>query len=156
MVSVRSLTAVLLLVLSAAASAQSRADLERGRYLVLIGHCNNCHTAGYSAKEGDVPESAWLTGSAVGWRSAAGTTYPTNLRIYFQNLTEDAWLHAARNARMRPPMPWWSLRDTNDADLRAMYRYIRSLSPTGAPAPAFLPPDRMPTPPFVQLPMPPR
>lgn len=139
---------------SADVQAQGTADLDRGRYLVLIGHCNNCHTAGYTEKAGDVPESDWLMGSSVGWRSAAGTTYPTNLRIYFQNLSEEAWLHAARHMRTRPPMPWWSMRDTNDADLRAMYRYIRSLKPLGQPAPAFLPPDRMPSPPYVQLPLP--
>jgi mono/diheme cytochrome c family protein len=144
------------LVLSGAAHGQSNADIERGRYLVLIGHCNNCHTAEYSAKQGKVPEREWLMGSRVGWRSAAGTVYPHNLRLYFANLSEDAWLHAARNMRPRPPMPWWSLRDTSDADLRAMYRYIRSLTPLGEPAPAFVPPDRTPAPPFVQLPAPPK
>jgi hypothetical protein len=33
-----------------------------------------------------------------------------------------------------------------------MYRFIRSLGAAGDPAPAFLPPDQMPPPPFVQLP----
>lgn len=134
--------------------AQSKADLERGRYMILVGHCNNCHTAGYAERQGDVPERDWLMGSRVGWRSGAGTAYPNNLRIYFANLTEEAWLHAARHMRPRPPMPWWSLRDTSDDDLRAMYRYVRSLSPLGDEAPAALPPEQVPPPPFVQLPMP--
>jgi mono/diheme cytochrome c family protein len=152
----RSLAGFILLGLACSASAQPAVDIERGRYLVLIGHCNNCHTANYAERQGDVPEREWLMGNRVGWRSAAGTAYPTNLRIYFSNLTEDAWLHAARNMRSRPPMPWWSVRDTNDDDLRAIYRYLRSLTPLGQPAPAFVPPDRMPPPPFVQLPMPPK
>jgi hypothetical protein len=33
-------------------------------------------------------------------------------------------------------MPWFNLRDMNDADLRALYRYLRSLGPKGEPAPA--------------------
>lgn len=37
-------------------------------------------------------------------------------------------------------MPWFALRDRSDADLRAAYRFIRSLQPAGQPAPAYLPP----------------
>jgi len=37
-------------------------------------------------------------------------------------------------------------------DLRALYHYIRSLGPVGDPAPAFLPPDRVPPRPYNQLP----
>jgi mono/diheme cytochrome c family protein len=152
----RWLFTILLLSLAASASGQAASDIERGRYLVVIGHCNNCHTANYTERQGDVPETEWLMGNRVGWRSAAGTTYPTNLRIYFANVTEEAWLQVARSMRSRPPMPWWSVRDTSDQDLRAIHRYIRSLSPLGQPAPAFLPPERMPPPPYVQLPMPPK
>jgi hypothetical protein len=37
---------------------------------------------------------------------------------------------------MRPPMPWFNLRDMSDTDLIAMYRFMRSLGPAGEPAPA--------------------
>jgi hypothetical protein len=37
---------------------------------------------------------------------------------------------------MRPPMPWFNLREMTDEDLVAMYRYLRALGPAGAPAPA--------------------
>ena len=138
---------------AATALAQGNpATIERGRYLVVLGHCNNCHTAGYTAAAGNIPEERWLTGNPVGWRSKNGTTYAINLRIFFENLTEDAWLHFSRHARSRPPMPWWSLRDTNDEDLKAMYHYIRSLKPVGKPAPDVLPPDKMPARPYQQLP----
>lgn len=130
-------------------------DIDRGRYLVLIGHCNNCHTASYMERAGDVPETLWLTGSKLGWRSAAGTTYATNLRIYVSAISEDAWVQVCKSVKTRPPMPWWSLHDTSEPDLRLMYRFIRGLGAAGEAAPAFLPPDKMPAPPFVQLPMPP-
>jgi len=33
-------------------------------------------------------------------------------------------------------MPWFNLRDMSDQDLIDIFRYIRSLGPAGAPAPA--------------------
>jgi mono/diheme cytochrome c family protein len=57
--------------------------IERGRYLVRITGCNDCHTEGYAEAGGEVPEEQWLKGSALGWRGPWGTTYGTNLRIYF-------------------------------------------------------------------------
>ena len=130
----------------------SAQTIEHGRYMVLLGHCNNCHTAGYAPAEGKVPEAQWLLGNPVGWRSRMGTTYAVNLRLYMQNLSEEGWLQAAHTIRSRPPMPWWSLRDMRDDDLKAVYHYIRSLAPAGQPAPAFLPPDQTPQPPYNQLP----
>ena len=58
--------------------------IKRGRYLVVTGACNTCHTALYGMLGGDVPESDWLTGDKVGWRGIWGTTYATNLRLYMQ------------------------------------------------------------------------
>ena len=137
---------------AAVAQVPPAGSLERGRYMVLTGHCNNCHTAGYANASGNVPEEKWLMGNPVGWRGKRGTTYGTNLRLYVSNLSEDAWIQAIRTAEPRAPMPWWSVRATSDEDLRAMYRYIRSLQPLGDPAPAFLPPDQEPRPPYWRSP----
>lgn len=133
-------------------SGASAAVIQRGRYLVVIGHCNNCHTAGYSAAAGQVPEDRWLMGNPVGWRGKSGTTYASNLRLFVQSLSEEGWLQVARTIQSRPPMPWWSLRDTTDEDLKAMDHYIRSLRPAGQPAPGFLPPDQVPPRPYNQSP----
>lgn len=138
------LTVAVALTGCATAPGNATGDLARGRYLVVIGHCNNCHTEGYTNAAGEIPERDWLLGSKVGWRSSAGTAYPHNLRLYVANLSEDGWLAAARNMRPKPPMPWWSLRDTSDEDLRLIYRFVRSLGPVGDPAPEALPPDRDP------------
>jgi mono/diheme cytochrome c family protein len=140
---------------SASALAQvapSKATLERGRHLVLIGHCNNCHTAGYAPSSGKVPEERWLMGNPLGWRGKNGTTYASNLRIFVQNLSEKDWLNVMRTVEWRAPMPWWSIRDHTDDELKAMYHYIRSLKPVGEPAPAFLPGDKVPPRPYQQLP----
>jgi len=53
---------------TAIAAGPDAAQVDRGRYLVRIGGCNDCHTAGYPEAAGKLPEGQWLTGSAVGFR----------------------------------------------------------------------------------------
>lgn len=130
--------------------------VERGRYIVLIGGCNDCHTPGYAPSGGKVPEKDWLTGDSLGWNGPWGTTYASNLRIYMQDLTEDQWAKTAKTLSTRPPMPWFNLHHMTDRDLRAIHRFIRQLGPVGKPAPAYLPPDKQPPAPFVQIPGPPK
>ena len=87
-----------------------------------------------------VSEQQWLTGDRLGWRGPWGTTYPSNLRLALSRLSEDEWVHNARTLSYRPPMPWFALRDMDETDLRAFYRFVRALGPAGEPAPAWLPP----------------
>jgi hypothetical protein len=129
--------------------------VERGRYLTRIGGCNDCHTPGYLLHEGKVPEALWLTGDSFGWRGPWGTTYATNLRLSFANLTEEEWLVMAKNLKAKPPMPWFTLNDMHDEDLRAIYHFVRHLGPGGKEAPAYLPPDQEPSPPYALFPSPP-
>jgi mono/diheme cytochrome c family protein len=131
-------------------------DIERGRYLVKITGCNDCHTPGYMMTNGKVPEAQWLTGDTLGWRGAWGTTYAINLRLYMQSISEEEWLKIAATKETRPPMPWYVLRDLTKDDLRAIYRYVRQAGPAGKPAPAYLPPDKEPPPPFATFPAPPK
>ena len=137
-----------------AAQAGDDPLVARGKYLVMIAGCNDCHTPGYMATDGAVDESVWLTGDAVGWHGPWGTTYPPNLRLSVQNFSEEQWLVFAR-APKRPPMPWFALRDMTDEDVVAIYRYIRHLGPAGKPAPAALPPGQEPPEPVFRAPMPP-
>ena len=150
----KKLALLAVLIAAAPALAQEKTDplVKRGRYVVQIGGCNDCHTAGYAPSGGKVPEAQWLTGDALGWRGPWGTTYPTNLRLYMQNLTEDQWVKKAKALNTRPPMPWFNVRDMSTNDLRALYRYIRHLGPAGKPAPAYLPPEKTPPQPYVQFP----
>ncbi len=129
--------------------------LERGRYVITISGCNDCHTAGFAVSEGNVPEDQWLTGDSFGWRGPWGTTYGPNLRLFVAGLSEDEWVTAAKTLVRRPPMPWFNLNKTNEEDLRAMYQFIRSLGEPGEPAPAYIPPDQEPPPPYATFPAPP-
>ena len=141
-------------------STQAIADMngatfDRGKYLVSIGGCNDCHTEGYLLKEGKVPESEWLKGSSFGWRGPWGTTYPPNLRLFIKDLTEAQWVEKAQTLKRRPPMPWFDLNLMSGNDLRAIYRYIKSLGDPGTQAPAFIPPDKEPPMPYATFPPPP-
>jgi hypothetical protein len=66
-----------------------------------------------------------------------------------QTLSEDAWVQFAHTVSGRPPMPFWTLHTMTAQDLRAMYQFIKSLGPKGAPAPAGLPPGEEPKTPFI-------
>ena len=129
---------------------------DRGRYVISIGGCNDCHTPGYAMSGGTTPEKDWLVGDSLGWRGPWGTTYPVNLRLYMQKITEAEWVDQAKSLETRPPMPWFALHRMTDTDLRAVYRFIRALGPAGSPAPAFVPPNQEPRPPFVTFPAPPK
>jgi mono/diheme cytochrome c family protein len=138
--------------ISVAYSADDDDWLSRGRYLVKIAGCNECHTDGYARSFGKVPESEWLVGRAWGEMGSWGTTFPINVRLLLSQLTEDEWLDRARNRPSRPPMPWYDLRVMSDDDLRAVYRFISSLGPSGHMAPAYLPPGEETTHPHVKFP----
>lgn len=132
--------------------ADSDGQIARGRYLATIGGCNDCHTPGYLEGAGKIAESNWLVGSSVGFQGPWGTSYPSNLRLLMQSLSEDEWLRRARSP-MRPPMPWFNLSAMSDADLRAVYRFVRSLGPAGTPVPQYVAPGgRVNTPYFVFVP----
>jgi len=133
----------------AAPAFAQQADVARGRYIALIGGCNDCHTAGFPQKGGEVPEAEWLLGNPVGFRGPWGTTYPTNLRLTLSKMTEPQWVAYAKKLRARPPMPWFNLNKMSEADLRAFYHFVKGLGAPGKPAPDYAPPSAEPKTPFI-------
>lgn len=120
-----------------------------GRYLVIVGGCNDCHTPGWGETNGNVPEGEWLTGAPVGFRGPWGTSYPSNLRLSVQAMGEEAWVARLRAGQGLPPMPWMNVARMSDTDLRAMYRFIRTLGPGGDFAPAAVAPGVEPATPYI-------
>jgi mono/diheme cytochrome c family protein len=122
-----------------------------GKYLIQVGGCNDCHTAG--AMEGKLPASdaEWLTGSPLGFKGPWGTTYAPNLRLKIQPYNEELFIKTFKTRDARPPMPWSALHAMNDEDLGALWAYIRSLGPGGQPAPEALPPGVEPTGPYITM-----
>jgi mono/diheme cytochrome c family protein len=128
-------------------------QLARGKYLVTIGGCNDCHTPGYGETGGTTPERDWLVGSPVGFQGPWGTSYAANLRLVIGSMSESEWVAHARKERL-PPMPWFNLARMTDPDLKAMYAYVKSLGPAGTAAPAYVAPGgKVNTPYFVFVPV---
>lgn len=111
--------------------------VERGRYLIVVGGCNECHTPGYVEAGDRLAEADWLTGTDIGWQGPWGTTYPANLRRFIAALSEDEWVHYARHVVTRPPMGWFVLNALSESDARAIYRFVQGLGVAGEPAPPY-------------------
>lgn len=159
----RSVLLLLPLVLGIAATAgqagssgHGQSQLERGRYLVVVGGCNDCHTPGFAESGGTMPEEKWLMGSPMGWKGPWGTTYASNLRLFFQEKSRDEWVEYAHQADLRPPMPDWVLHAMTDEDLAAIHAFVRQLGSAGKPAPEFVPPGEEPKGPYIAWPQPPK
>ena len=126
-------------------------QIEAGRYIAIIGGCNDCHTEGYRQNEGKVPEKDWLAGSMMGWQGEWGTTYASNLRLVVQELTEEEWLLVVQERTDLPPMPWMNVNKMSEKDAKALYQYIKSLGPNGEQMPDALDPGVEPKTPYLSL-----
>lgn len=140
--------------LAGSPSAPAPGPVARGRYLVSIAGCNDCHTERFAEAGSAVPGREWLKGSRLGWSGPWGTTYAINLRLLVSHMNEAEWLRLISTARPKPPMPWWALRRMTPPDQRAVYAFIRSLGPAGRSAPADLPPGATAPQPAVLFPAP--
>ena len=136
------------------AQRQESLVIERGRQVVKTMGCNDCHTPDYMIKRSNIPEEDWLVGSTLGFRGPYGTTYPSNLRLLLNNMTEDEWLILAKQMREDSPMAWLMLPQTADQDLRAVYKFVKHLGPRGNPALSRLPAGVLPTTQYIDYPDP--
>jgi mono/diheme cytochrome c family protein len=133
-------------------SVRAESMEQAGEYLTLVGSCNDCHTQNWVESKGKVDPADRFAGMNVGFRGPWGTVYGKNLRQIAQHITEDRWvriLTTADSGEGEPPMPWWNTAKMNERDLRAMYRYIRSLGPKPNGIPRGLPPGKEPTGPYI-------
>lgn len=104
-------------------------EVERGKYLARAGNCFSCHT-----RPGGVP----YTGG-VAFETPLGTIYSTNItpdaETGIGSWSVDALrraMHegiAADGSRLFPAFPYTSYTKVSDADVAAIYAYLRSLKP---------------------------
>jgi mono/diheme cytochrome c family protein len=126
-------------------------QIEAGRYLAIVGGCNDCHTEGYLQSEGKVPEEDWFAGSFLGWRGPWGTTYPPNLRLSVQEMTEEEWVMILHEREDLPPMPWMNVNQMSEEDAKALYQYLKSLGSKGKHSSEALGPGVEPETPYLSL-----
>ncbi len=136
---------------TAARTSQQQKRIERGKYLVAIAACNDCHTPGWETTPNGVPVSEWLTGSSMGFSGPWGVSYPWNLRTMVHRMSEKDWVQFVRTYQAAPPMPYWSLHNMTESDLGAIYAFIKSLGPKGEEAPANIPPGGEVTTPYINF-----
>lgn len=136
---------------TAGAASASHKAIKHGEFLVNYGGCQDCHTPGWSENGGQAPKDMLLTGGGMNFQGPWGTTYPINLRLYFQNLTLKQWIRNARTVKGRPAMPFWTFRYLSDKDLGDIYAYVRSLGPAGQPAHDYVPPGQEAPAPYLKL-----
>lgn len=123
------------LLLSAPANAGSPA-VERGKYLVNLAGCNDCHTPGYFLGKPDM--SRYLGGSEVGFElPGLGVFHGPNLTPDKETGLggwTDAQIVAALQTGKRPDgrelapiMPWHAFAKLTRQDVDAIVAFLRSI-----------------------------
>jgi mono/diheme cytochrome c family protein len=135
----------------AAATVSDEISVERGRIVSIVAGCHGCHTAGYTESNGEIDPDLAMKGTSIGWQGPWGTTYPLNLRLTVKPITEDGFVLYLRSFQALPPMPWYSLRQMPEADMRSLYRYIKSLGDPGEQVPPALAAGEQPRTPYIVL-----
>lgn len=155
---------VLLLVLTVAGDAGATdAQVARGRYLVAIIACSDCHTDGALAGKPDMAH--FLGGSSIGFQMPGlGYFYPPNLtpdrNTGLGNWTEaeivDALTKGIRpdGRELAPIMSWRSFANLTPKDAYAIAAYLKSLPPVKHKVPGPFGETEKPTSPFMAIVMP--
>ena len=134
------LASLVALLMAAPAFAQQKAadqqQINRGRYLIKIGGCNDCHTPGYFMGKPDM--ARFLGGSEVGFE------IPGLGVFHGPNLTPDketglgGWTDAQVLAALQkgttpegrmlaPIMPYHAFANLTPQDIRAIVAFLRSI-----------------------------
>ncbi len=130
------------------AAADPAAKVARGRYLVKIIGCGDCHTPGYFAGMADTSRA--LSGTEYAWQGPWGSTYARNLTSDAQTglgaWSEDQIATAIKTGQrpdgsmLMPPMPWTDFANLTDEDAHAIAAYVKTLPPIAHKVPDKLPP----------------
>jgi mono/diheme cytochrome c family protein len=148
-----SLAAAAMLGASGAALADD-AEIARGKYLVTIASCNDCHTPGYFLGKPDF--SRTLGGSDVGFTipglgAFVGPNLTPDKETGLGNWTDGQVIAAIaagvtpNGRRLAPIMPYAALSHLSSDDAHAIVAYLRSLPPVKNAVPGPFGPKETPT-----------
>jgi len=142
-------------VLGASVAAQADEDqVARGKYLVTLGGCNDCHTPGAFLGKPDFSRS--LAGSEVGFAIPglgvfAGPNLTPDNETGLGKWTDDQIIAAItagttpEGRRLAPIMPYAALSHLTSDDAHAIVAYLRSLPPVKNAAPGPFGPKEIPS-----------
>jgi mono/diheme cytochrome c family protein len=145
---------VLSAIFGASAALAGDPQVERGKYLVTIGGCNDCHTPGYFLGKPDFSRS--LGGSDVGFTipglgAFVGRNLTPDKETGLGNWTDDQIVSAITagvrpdGRKLAPIMPWQGLSHLDSEDARAIVAYLRSLPPVKNMVPGPFGPNDVPS-----------
>lgn len=118
----------------------SAPSADYGKYISILGGCNDCHTPGYNETGGKIDPAKALIGNPVGWQGPWGTTYAVNLRLLASTMSEDQWVKFLQTFTAKPPMPFYNVNAMTETMQRSLHVYLVSLGAPGNPAPDYVPP----------------
>lgn len=100
--------------------------------------------------------SSWIHSNMAltAWTGPWGISYAANLTpdgaTGLGNWTEEIFMKAMREGKhmgygrpILPPMPWFSVRNLTDQDLKAVFSYLKSVKPISNKVPEPVSPDKM-------------
>lgn len=136
------------------AEAAGRESLLRGKYLVALGLCNDCHTPGYFFGKPDM--SRFLGGSEVGFQiPELGVFHGPNLtpddetglgRWSADDIVRAIQTGARPDGRILAPiMPWHAFAEMTKDDAYAVAAFLKSLPPVPNKVPGPFGPTETPT-----------
>jgi mono/diheme cytochrome c family protein len=132
--------------------------IARGKYLVTISACHDCHSPKADARM-NLDESRLLSGrpatsappvqntseiraslDLTAWAGPWGNSYAANLTPDPETglggrYTEELFIRTIRTGRkpegeqLAPPMPWMVYRHMTDEDLKSIFAYLQTLKP---------------------------
>ncbi len=157
--------------------APSRKEvIKRGKYLVNIMGCNDCHSpkvftefgpvpdesrllSGHpeNIPVGNIPESALQDWVLFGMHNTVavgpwGVSFAANISSdetgigswsyeqFKKAITEGKFKGLAAARMLLPPMPWPNYKEMEEADIQAVYAYLKSTRPVKNVVPAPIPP----------------
>ena len=141
-------------VMSSGNAVSQTNEIERGKYLVALGGCHDCHTPGYFRGKPDT--ARYLAGSEVGFEiPGLGVFYGPNLTPdqetgLGQWSTEDIAIAITKGRRpdgreLAPSMPWQAFANLTRQDVLAIASFLKSLPPVKNKVPGPFGPTEKPT-----------
>lgn len=154
--------AFVLVLLCPASAAVAETPVERGKYLVQFGGCNDCHSPGYFF--GKTSPETFLSGSDVGFQLPHGTYVGPNLtpddETGLGKWSEEQIVTALQTG-VRPDgrvlaeiMPWHAFAKLTKEDAASIAAFLKSLKPVNNKVPAPLGPGAKASFPVMSIVMP--
>lgn len=146
--------AVATFVVPSSGALAQNAQIQRGKYLVGLAGCNDCHTPGYFFGKPDM--ARFLGGSEVGFEiPGLGVFHGPNLTPHpeagigkwsTKEITTAITTGRRPDGRILAPiMPWHAFADLTDQDVHAIVAFLKSLPPVDNKVPGPFGPNEQPT-----------